>query len=207
MEHSAQLVKPVGPPTRKEDRLSCKLEDLYDDFRSKLKAFVASRTHDERLADDLVQETFLKVTRHCRSGGDCAHPKSFLYTVTTNVIADHFRAAKLQMSHPTLQANHGKDEVDLNGLPQEKTDVWNEHFLECLISLIDSLPEPYREAVRLADIEQVPQQQVAQRMKISLSGAKSRIQRGRLKLRDTILALCSIEHDCYGNITSCEPRR
>lgn len=187
--------------------MDCTLDELYENFRRKLKAFVASRTHDERLADDLVQDTFLKVTRHCRSGGDCAHPKSFLYTVTTNVIADHFRSAKLQASHRTVQADHSKDEFDPDSFPKEDTDNLNQRFLECLIPLIDSLPEPYREAVRLADIEQVPQQQVAQRMKISLSGAKSRVQRGRLKLRDRILELCSIEYDCYGNITSCEPRR
>jgi len=194
-------------PPEEEDRLGCTLEDLYENFRGKLKAFVALRTHDERLADDLVQETFLKLTRHCRSGRDCAHPKSFLYAVTLNVIADHFRSAKFQESHCSEQVNHSKNEVDLDSFPKENTDNLNKRFLECLIPLIDSLPEPYREAVRLADIEQITQQQIAQRMKISISAAKSRVQRGRLKLKEAILALCTIEHDCYGNITTCEPRR
>lgn len=172
--------------------MHCTIEDLFGSFKDNLRGFIASRTRNAQLADDLLQETFVRITRYCRSGCDCTHPKSFLYKVAASAIADHFRAARRRASEK---------------MPQTAEDNnMNQEVLACLVPLIDSLPLPYREAVRLADIEQVPQQEIARRMGVSLSGAKSRVQRGRAKLRDMLLAMCDLEHDSYGNILDCRPR-
>jgi len=58
-------------------KMDCNLEDLYQSFKQKLKTFIASRTHDDDLANDLVQETFVKLTHYCNKGGVCTYPKSF----------------------------------------------------------------------------------------------------------------------------------
>ncbi len=72
--------------------------------------------------------------------------------------------------------------------------------------MIRSLPEGYREAVRLAEIEGLPQQEVADRLGLSLSGAKSRIQRGRVLLKDALEGCCRFEIDGRGNVMDCDPK-
>lgn len=66
--------------------------------------------------------------------------------------------------------------------------------------MVELLPKPYREAMRLADFEGLSQQEIADRMGISLSGAKSRVQRARQQLREMILDCCHVERDRRGNV-------
>jgi RNA polymerase sigma-70 factor (ECF subfamily) len=72
--------------------------------------------------------------------------------------------------------------------------------------MIHSLPEPYREAVVLTDLEGLTQKELAGRLSISLSGAKSRVQRGRQKLKEMLLDCCRFEFDRRGGVVDCEPR-
>jgi RNA polymerase sigma-70 factor, ECF subfamily len=66
--------------------------------------------------------------------------------------------------------------------------------------MIEHLPEPYRQAMKLADLEGVPQQQIADGAGISLSAAKSRVQRARQMLREMVLDCCKVEQDARGNV-------
>ena len=72
--------------------------------------------------------------------------------------------------------------------------------------MIRSLPDGYREAVQLAEIEGLPQQEVADRLGLSLSGAKSRIQRGRAMLKDVLEQCCHFEFDGRGNVMDYDPK-
>jgi hypothetical protein len=69
-----------------------------------------------------------------------------------------------------------------------------------LHELIDQLPEPYRQALILTEYQGLSQKQLAERIGISLSGAKSRVQRAREKLRDMLLRCCHFEFDRRGHI-------
>ena len=70
--------------------------------------------------------------------------------------------------------------------------------------MVERLPEPYREAMKLADFEGLSQQEVADRTGVSLSGAKSRVQRARRQLREMILDCCHVERDVRGNVVDYE---
>ena len=168
------------------------LSTFYDTFQCNLQKFIYSKVGSSELAKDLSQETFVKIIQYCNNGGACEYPKSFLYKTALNVIADYYRANK------TLPLP-----VDANNIDAEEN--MNLEFIEWMLALINELPSPYKEAVRMADIDQIPQQEISKKMNISLSGAKSRIQRGREKLREKLLELCHIQKDQYGNIINCEP--
>ena len=73
--------------------------------------------------------------------------------------------------------------------------------------MIHDLPDPYREAVRLTEIEGLTQAELARRLGISLSGAKSRVQRGRAQLKEQLIECCRFEFDRRGAVIDCEPRR
>jgi RNA polymerase sigma-70 factor (ECF subfamily) len=73
----------------------------------------------------------------------------------------------------------------------------------CLRPMIDSLPPVYRDALIMADLEGISQKKIAEKFNLSLSGAKSRVQRARTLLKDLILKCCNYEFDRYGNIINC----
>jgi RNA polymerase sigma-70 factor (ECF subfamily) len=66
--------------------------------------------------------------------------------------------------------------------------------------MIAGLPEHYRQALLLTEYQGLTQEQLAERLGISLSGAKSRVQRAREKLRDMLLRCCHFEFDRRGRI-------
>jgi RNA polymerase sigma-70 factor (ECF subfamily) len=72
--------------------------------------------------------------------------------------------------------------------------------------MIYSLPEPYRDALVLTEFEGLTQKEMAERLGISISGAKSRVQRGREPLKQMLLERCEFEFDRLGRIIDCRPR-
>lgn len=172
---------------------NCTPHGLYSDLAPQLRGFILKRVGDKALAEDLTQETFLKVVAYCNKGKDCSYPKAFLYQSASNLVADYFRRNEKIEIAPAEEIENEEPQNDLNA-----------QVIACLLPLIERLPSPYKEAVKLADLDGLPQQQIANRMKISLSGAKSRVQRGRAKLKELLLSSCSITNDCYGNILSCD---
>ena len=74
-----------------------------------------------------------------------------------------------------------------------------------LSAAIDELPPTLREAVRQYEIEGVSQAQIADRLGVSLPGAKSRVQRGRRRLKEMLRGRCRLERDRRGNVIECRP--
>lgn len=72
---------------------------------------------------------------------------------------------------------------------------------DCFKTILNHLPEKYREAIVLTEFENLTQRDLAQRLGLSLSGAKSRVQRARAKLKEILLGCCQLEFDRLGNIT------
>jgi RNA polymerase sigma-70 factor, ECF subfamily len=77
----------------------------------------------------------------------------------------------------------------------------------CLRPMLNYLPEKYREAVRFADLEGMTQIELANRLGLSLSGAKSRVQRGREQLKALLMECCQFEFDCRGKVIDYECKK
>ncbi|MCR4300281.1 MAG: RNA polymerase sigma factor SigZ [Sulfuricaulis sp.] len=170
-------------------------EKLYRDYRTRLLAFVRRRVGSPQEAEDILQEVFLKLL----TKGDTVKEKGslhgWLYQVTRNAIIDHWRHAR-------------RHEPISDELPAEAGG--NPAVLElgqCLQPLIQALPETYREALRQSEIQEIPLKQVAKAQGISLPGVKSRIQRGRRKLKSLLLDCCRVEVARSGQIMSYEVKR
>jgi RNA polymerase sigma-70 factor (ECF subfamily) len=118
----------------------------------------------------------------------------------------------MQMAHNAVTDYYRKvnknpvqdDDNILAGLKEEKEEV-NEYQLAdcCLRPMIMSLPQIYRDALIFTELDGFTQQQLANKLNITLPAAKSRVLRAREKLREIILQCCSYEFDKYGNIVSC----
>lgn len=143
--------------------------------------------------DDILQDVFLKAHKNLHALKSRGSVASWLFRIASNAIADHYRSQKPWVELP----NELK-------LPENEYDPVGE-LAACLQPLIADLPETYRSALVLSEIEGLPHKEVARQLGISLSGAKSRVQRGRDKLHRRLDDCCIIEAGRRG-IIDYEPR-
>jgi RNA polymerase sigma-70 factor (ECF subfamily) len=169
---------------------------LWVAFAPPLRAFLARRVPAGVDADDLVQEVFLRVVRHAGSLRSTDRPEAWLFQIARNALRDSLRA-RMRRDGRTDPL-----EIDLPADPDAEAERAAEAELApCLASMIDRLPEPYRTAVVLTTLQGVSQADAARQLGISGSGMKSRVQRGRDRLRSMLVRCCAIALDARGGVS------
>ena len=184
-------------------------ELLWRELRDRLRAFIARRVDDPADVEDLLQEVFLRIHQHLSMVRDTGRLIPWIFRLARNVTTDYYRAASRRHEIPghPLRNREG-DTGEHESTSSLHSDEHTSHHYElapCLTPLIERLPEHYREAVRLVELEGVPQRELSERLAVSLSGAKSRVQRGREKLKELLLHCCQVELDKRGNIMDYQP--
>jgi RNA polymerase sigma-70 factor (ECF subfamily) len=183
-------------------------QQIWSEFGDRLRAFIARRVGSEADADDILQDVFLRIHRHAGSVEQSERLVSWLFQVTRNAIVDHYRAPERRRELPSGAAQDLErewnlawdgDDRDLDSLAARR------ELSACLRPMIARLPPLYREAVALVDLDGLPQQEAAARAGLSLSGMKSRVQRGRQALKALLHDCCRIEPDAGGRVTDFEP--
>ena len=169
------------------------MTNLWQEHKARLRGYIAKQVRDDDAADDILQEVFLKVHKSLHTVKSRGSITAWLFRIAANAVADHYRSHKPWEELPEELA-----------APEPERDYTAE-LAACLQPLIADLPERYKSALLLSEIEGLPQKEVASRLGISLSGAKSRVQRGREKLRLRLLDCCDIETG-RGGIIGYEPR-
>jgi len=167
------------------------------EFAPRLRAFIRRRVRNDDVADDLVQETLLKVYRSRATLRDDTKLEAWLYQIARGTIIDHYRRQRPQTELPAAIAGESPDEV---AALRAQMVISMKHFLE-------ELPEAYREPVRLAEIEGLPLARIALRLGLSLTAVKSRVRRGRAMLRRKLQACCRFEFDRLGQMIGYERRK
>jgi RNA polymerase sigma-70 factor (ECF subfamily) len=162
------------------------LEDLWNHYNQRLQAFIRSRVSDPAEGEDILQDVFLRLHRLCCLP-DHSKLDSYIYQIARNLIIDHYRKRKDLLEIPdSLPADESDD------LPEDDPSA---KLALSLKDMVYELPEIYRQALLLTEYEGLSQQELADRLGISLSGAKSRVQRARQMLRDMLLTCCHFELD------------
>lgn len=169
---------------------SATTEQLWELLGSKLKSFILKRVSDEQVAEDLLQETFIRIHQKLSDIDHTQRISSWVFQIARNLIIDHYRskAKNADAIADNLEASEGEEE-NINDLVMG----WFPY-------MISQLPEDYRIALELYEMKRVPQQEIADQLGLSLSGAKSRVQRGREKLKALLFDCCSFEKDSRGNL-------
>jgi RNA polymerase sigma-70 factor (ECF subfamily) len=175
--------------------MNATLEHIWHEFAAKLGEFIRARVSDPATAEDILQDVFVKIQKRLGQLRDPAKLEGWIYLIARNAIIDHYRTRKETLEVPeTLPAEPeaGDDEI--------------EELKASFRRMIYSLPEPYRDAIVLTELEGLTQQELANRLGISLSGAKSRVQRGRAQLKQMLDGCCTFEFDRRGHPIDCQPR-
>ncbi len=170
-----------------------KTEKIWSEYHSKLAAFIRSRVAEE-VVDDLLQDVFIKIQSHIDTLQDAGKLESWLYQITRNAITDFYRTQRPTDALPEW----------LEQPQPEETEQIRQELSSCLEPMIQELPQKYRNAICLSELENKTQQEVADREGISLSGAKSRVQRGRVLLKAILQNCCEFELNQHNQILSYE---
>ena len=169
-------------------------ESLWEQFSDKLRGFLRTKVSDPETAEDLLQEVFLRIHKHIDEIRDEERLTSWVYQIARNLVTDYYRKkGKAPVSGLPME------ELADESRPSEGGDT-SRVVANWLAGMISELPDPYAEAVELYEMRGLSQQQIADKMGISLSGAKSRIQRGREKLKGILDDCCTLKLDSYGTV-------
>ncbi len=185
-------------------------QTIWKQVHDGLRAFVAKRVANEAEVDDILQEVFLRMHRKLEGLDDPRRVVSWLYQIARHVIVDHYRrparrrevpaglAGDVDRAYPTAAS----DPLRASGeAAQHRTEL-----AACLRPMIAHLAVPYREAVTLVELDGMTQQAAATRLGLSLSGVKSRVQRGRRQLKAMLEACCTIQLDARRGVADYAPR-
>ena len=169
-------------------------EEIWGAFHARLLRFIRSHVADEATAEDILQDVFLKIHTRLDTLADERKLTSWVYQIARNAVIDHARAQRPQTE---LQ--------EQIAIPDEPDDDLARELVPGLTTMLEALPAGDREAILLADLAGISQQALADRLGISLSGAKSRVQRARRRLKDVFVTCCQLEFDRLGRVIELQP--
>ncbi len=172
------------------------MEEIWLKLEKKLSAFILSKVHDESVAADLLQELFPKIHDNIDKLNDRTKIQSWIFQICRNLITDHFRSRNKKASN-NISGFEPQD--------QEMPEDFMSEILEDMIKMMKNLPPEYCEALCLTELNGLSQKEYADKIGISYSGAKSRVQRARKMLKDLLMNCCHYEFDKYGTVIGIYP--
>jgi RNA polymerase sigma-70 factor (ECF subfamily) len=173
----------------------------WSDVAALLRPFVARRV-DASDVDDVLQDVLVRTQRGLAELRDEERLSAWLLQVARSAIADHGRA---RARHPIADPAAAPAPV---AEPTDGDDdrVAFQALVGCVAVFVARLPSPYREAITLVELEGLTIRAAADLAGVSVSGMKSRVQRGRAKLRTLFEQRREIAIDARGKITDVTPR-
>lgn len=176
------------------------LEKVYVDFHALLLKYVSARVNSPEDAADIVQEVFVKAAIKMDSLEDDQKVKGWILTIARNTIIDYYRK----------RANHNESTMPQDILEEMRAEETTSTIValdKCVKGFIGALPEDYRKIILDSEIKGIRQKDLAEKYGLAYSSVRSRVQRGRSRLKDMFLKCCEIELDQHGNILEATPRQ
>lgn len=171
----------------------------WKELERHLRPYLARRVASAADIDDLLQDIFVRMHQTLGSLRDEERFGGWVYRIANSAIVDDARRR--------ARAPH-TDSTEDPPAPTESPEAerLQSDLGECVALFVSRLPSPYREAVTLTEREGLSQKDAAEMLGLSVSGMKSRVQRGREKIRHMFEECCQISVDCRGRVVECEPR-
>lgn len=167
--------------------------EIYGQFHQSLLAFIRSKIRSNEDAQDILQNVFIKISANVNNLADEEKLKSWIFTITRNTIIDYYRT------------NASRKNVEIVAGIEES--IWDEEDFDttkgldqCVHTMIKLLPEEYRDIIVDAEINGIKQKDLAEKYDMAYPSMRSRVQRGRERLKQLFYNCCHIETDTLGNI-------
>lgn len=181
---------------------------MAERYRSSIHHYVLRLVGDASLADDVTQETFLRVHQHLDELKDADALEGWLYRIATNVCYDRFR----QREHrgpalPVLSAEEGCGHAIAEDGALRPDQLAEQHEMsDCVQRFLAALPPAHRQVLLLHDLQGFTDPEIAQKLGLSVHNVKIRLHRARARLRAALGEGCRFSRDDRG-VFVCEPRR
>jgi RNA polymerase sigma-70 factor (ECF subfamily) len=177
-------------------------EAIWRELHHGLLGFIERRVRSRQIAEDILQEVMLRIHRRADGIERAEAVGAWVHAIARNAITDHYRSAQIRLEVAT-----GRDlDPERAAEPAPETMDARGELAACVAPLLARLPAGYREALTLTELDGLTQVEAALRLGISVSGAKSRVQRGRAQLKELLLDCCHVELDRRGGITEYHAR-
>lgn len=172
---------------------------IYKQFHSDLLGYVKSKVRSREDAEDILQNVFIKISSNIDKLTEDVKLKSWIFTITRNAIIDYYRvnATKKKVAVP--------EEIDENILELDDPDP-TKGLDQCMNSMISLLSEEYRDIIIDSEIKGIKQKDLADKYEMAYPSMRSRVQRGRERLKQLFYNCCHIETDKHGNILTAQSR-
>jgi len=161
---------------------------IWQEFHLELKGFIYSKIKDVEITNDILQDVSIKIIEKIHTLKDDKKLDKWVYQITRNAIMDHFRQSK-SVDNIYIDLDNDPDQTEMHV-----------KLSCCVLPFIYQLSESDKEVLILTYNKKMNQKELAVHLGITYSGAKSRVQRAREKLKDIFEECCAIEYDTYGNI-------
>lgn len=156
---------------------------IWEEFSGRVRSHLLRKMRNKDDVDDLLQEIFIKIHSHLPHLRESEKLSSWIYRIAENTLNDYYRKKR-----------SGDKEYDDNktvpGSLLEENPL--EGIQGCIEAFIARLPEKYREPLVMSDVEGISQKEIAEKMDISYSGLKSRVQRGREMIKEMFVECCKL---------------
>ena len=164
------------------------MQGLIEQLYNPLLFYVKNRISSKEDAEDITQEVFFKLAKS--NNQQVSNLKGWVLTIAKNTITDYYRKRKVYTEG--LEEGLHAEEANENQTVQELS--------TCIRSFIDLLPEDYREVMILSELESIRQKEIAERLGMNYVTVRSKIQRGRQKLKKMFTDCCVIVQGSRGSI-------
>ena len=169
------------------------INSIHSQFYQVLYNYIVSRIRNKQDAADILQEVFIKIAAKLSSLTDKGKLKSWIFSITRNAIIDYYRKNK-----------HGLDADLTDTMIEQIADNNSEDVTQgldkCLLGFIEKLPGEYRNIIVDSELKGIKQKDLADKYNLAYPSVRSRVQRGRTRLKQMLLNCCKIEADSRGNI-------
>lgn len=172
-------------------------EKIWIEYHDELFYFIKCRVRNDFVAKDILSEVFIKIHTKFDTIKDISKLRGWIYQVSKNSIIDYYRNNKVEFVFKeyldTAQNLNADDEM-------------RQGLTSCMSLIINDLPPKYKNAIKLSELDGKTQKEVAIEENISLSGAKSRVQRGRVILKKMLHECCDISINDNNRIIDYSPK-
>ena len=179
------------------------LQDIAEQFRAKIFAYIQSKVSDTATADDLTQETFVKVGRALGKGTEPEHFRGWLFQIARNTIIDFLKETHRFVP---LEESHAVSGNENSVNPDPVENEFRKRLFSYTLEVIETLPTDDPVALTFTEIDGLSRDELASELGISLTAAKSRVQRARTKLRKAVEECCRLVTDPYGRVIDWKKR-
>ncbi|MEM7465503.1 MAG: RNA polymerase sigma factor [Pseudomonadota bacterium] len=160
-------------------------------MRAAIASFLRRYCGDEELAEDLAQDTLLRVTRSLPQFNGRSSVKTWALSIANRVAIDHNRKARRTALQDGLEKN--MEMIDIASATEQRVII--DEMNDCVREVIFTLPEIYRSALLLRDLEGLSVLEIADICDCSLATAKIRIHRARKRLQKALVSTCEFYSD------------